>query len=241
MTKIKAIYFDLDGTLLNRDASLRDFLIHQYNRFQLEMTSVSITEYIERFIMVDQNGYVWKDVVYQKLVSTFHLSHINPESLLDDYLLNFQSNCVPYPNLINMLNQIKQRGLGIGLISNGFGTFQMNNVKALGIEHYFDTILISEWEGMKKPNPKLFLRACDRLNVLPQQSIYVGDHIQLDVHAAKNVGMNSVWKQNSLVDAETVDADWVIRDLLDLISILNQTAEQMTWGCTDGDAIKRVI
>lgn len=41
----------------------------------------------------------------------------------------------------------------------------MDNIKALGIEKYFETILVSEWEGVKKPDPQIFNRALEQLNV----------------------------------------------------------------------------
>ena len=41
----------------------------------------------------------------------------------------------------------------------------MDNIEALGIEKYFETILVYETEGIKKPNPEIFERALKRLNV----------------------------------------------------------------------------
>ena len=40
------------------------------------------------------------------------------------------------------------------MIPNGYGQFQMDNIKALGIEKYFETILVSEWEGIKNLTSK---------------------------------------------------------------------------------------
>jgi putative hydrolase of the HAD superfamily len=51
------------------------------------------------------------------------------------------------------------------MITNGIGKFQMDNIKALGIEKYFKTILVSEWEGFKKPDPNIFFRALKQLHV----------------------------------------------------------------------------
>lgn len=45
-----------------------------------------------------------------------------------------------------MLEELKSSNFLLGIITNGYGQFQMDNIKALGIEQYFDVILVSEWE-----------------------------------------------------------------------------------------------
>lgn len=61
---LKAVLFDLDGTLLNREASLKAFIDDQYDRFDA-LKAVSKERYCTRFIELDNYGYVWKDRVYQ--------------------------------------------------------------------------------------------------------------------------------------------------------------------------------
>ncbi|GIO29841.1 MULTISPECIES: HAD family hydrolase [Paenibacillus] len=64
-----------------------------------------------------------------------------------------------------------------GIISNGFGRFQMNNVHGLGIGHYFDGILISETEGIRKSDTEIFQKALQRLGGRPHEAIFVGDSV----------------------------------------------------------------
>lgn len=94
----------------------------------------------------------------------------------------------------------------------------MDNIKALQIEHYFDIILVSEWEGMKKPDERIFLKALNQLQVAPCESVFVGDHPENDVRAAKQVGMKGIWKKDA--GWEEVLADVVIEDLLELVPVL---------------------
>lgn len=83
---IKAIIFDLDGTLLNRDASIEMFVDCQYDRLNIELSHIPKDTYIKRFIELDQRGYVWKDKVYQQLAAEFEVKEITWEELLQDYL-----------------------------------------------------------------------------------------------------------------------------------------------------------
>lgn len=220
---IKAALFDLDGTLLNRDASVQLFIEQQYERLKAVLGCIPKEQYITRFIQLDKRGYVWKDRVYQQLVEEFHLVHITWEALLQDYLNEFKYSCVPFPNLISMLEQLKRDQLILGMITNGYGQFQMGNIKALAIEQYFDVILVSEWAGMKKPNPQLFLNAIENLNVLPHECVFIGDHPENDVKAAQHVGMKGIWKKDKQWD--DVEADALVEDLLEIPIIINSFSQ----------------
>lgn len=211
---IKAVLFDLDGTLLDRDASVKWFIEEQYEKLDKQLGHVPKEKYISRFIELDNHGYVWKDKVYQQLVNEFQIEDLTWEELLGDYIREFKNYCVPFPNLISMLEQLKQNNLVLGMITNGFGQFQIDNIKSLGIEPYFDTILVSEWEGMKKPNPQIFMRAIEKLNVSPSECIFVGDHPVNDVRAAQDVGMLGIWKKGMhWIDAK---GDFILADLGEL-------------------------
>ncbi len=114
---------------------------------------------------------------------------------------------------------LQDRSLRLGIITNGYGTFQMDNIKALGIEQYFETILVSEWERMKKPHPNIFPKALTQLGVAADESIYVGDHPVNDVKGSMNTGMGGVWKKD--VHWEKVLADHIITDLHELIDLVD--------------------
>ncbi|KAB2331306.1 HAD family hydrolase [Bacillus mesophilum] len=208
---IKAVLFDLDGTLLNRDESVKWFIQIQYDRLNKALGHIPKERYIRRFIELEHRGYVWKDIVYQQLVSEFEITDITWEELLQDYISHFKNHCIAFPNLIRMLAELKTKNLALGLITNGRGQFQMDNIKALGIGDYFNTILISEWEGIKKPDPQLFKRALHQLNVTPNESIFVGDHPDNDIKAARNIGMKGIWKRDSQWNHAA--ADFIIEDL----------------------------
>ncbi|MEH7253092.1 HAD family hydrolase [Neobacillus niacini] len=211
---VKAILFDLDGTLLDRDSSVKNFIHCQYDRLNRVVGHILRENYVGRFLELDQRGYVWKDQVYQQMVKEFGITEISWEELLQDYIDEFKNHCVPFPNLIRVLEELKSRNLLLGMITNGRGQFQMDNIKALGIERYFDSILISEWEGIKKPDHEIFKRALERLKVSVSQSVFVGDHPENDVKAARNLGMKGIWKKDSQWNG--VEADYIVNDLAEI-------------------------
>lgn len=223
---IKSVIFDLDGTLLNRDASVLKFIENQYERLIKWLGHIEKEDYISKFIELDCRGYVWKDKVYQQLVKEFTITGITWENLLQEYLNHFKNNCIAFPNLNHMLIKLKNQSIKLGIITNGKGQFQMDNIKALGIEKYFDTILVSEWEGIKKPNPQIFIKALDQLNVLAEESIYVGDHPENDVKAAQTVGMKAIWKRD--FHCGDVETNFIIDDLEELSSVIERITKPLT-------------
>lgn len=223
---IKSVIFDLDGTLLDRDASLKKFVFHQHNRLGDLLGHINRSAYTKRFIELDQHGYVWKDKVYQQLIAEFGIEGVSGEQLLEDYLTHFPCHCVPFSNLISILGQLKKSNIALGMISNGFTEFQLANIRALGIEAYFDVILISEREGLRKPDQRIFIRALDQLGVDAKTAIFVGDHPKNDVEAAAQAGMKSIWKRNS--QWPSANADFIIDGLAEIpviVEALNSALE----------------
>ncbi|WP_226681432.1 HAD family hydrolase [Sutcliffiella horikoshii] len=221
---IRAVIFDLDGTLLDREVSLNKFVVDQYERCNQAFIHINKNTYIDRFIELDARGYVWKDKVYQQLIDEFLIEELTWKELLDDYIHHFPFHCTPFDNAENTLQQLSKDNLSLGMITNGLEVFQMNNLKALGIGHFFQSILVSEREGIKKPNPEIFRRSAEFLQVSMKECLFVGDHPENDVTAAKAVGMTTVWKKDSYWDE--VDADIIIEDLGCLPAIVKYINEK---------------
>jgi len=124
----------------------------------------------------------------------------------------------------DVLKELKKKELLLGMITNGFTDFQWMNIKALGIDHYFDTILVSEQEGIKKPHKDIFLRALKALNVSAEESVYIGDHPENDVLGARGAGMHAVWKKDAFFDGSFTDS-YIIEDLKELLNVMNEFQE----------------
>jgi putative hydrolase of the HAD superfamily len=124
-----------------------------------------------------------------------------------------------------MLEELRSNNLVLGMITNGKGQFQMDNIKALEIKTYFEIILISEWEGIKKPDSQIFHRALEQLNVSPNESLFVGDHPDNDVKAAQKVGMKGIWKKD--FQWKNVEADFIVNDLAEIPIIIETLSHQI--------------
>lgn len=215
---IQAVLFDLDGTLLDRRQSLKQFIHDQYNRFASHLMNIEQSEYCSRFLELDNNGYTWKDKVYATLLCEYNITTLTPEQLLHDYITNFQHHCIPFQNMHELLQRLTQQNIKIGIITNGFTDFQINNLRALNIHTYTNTILVSEAEGIKKPHPEIFERALQKLDIKASECLYVGDHPENDVLGSERVGILGVWKRDSFWG--DFEHPRVVNDLLEVLSFL---------------------
>ncbi|WP_373687877.1 HAD family hydrolase [Acinetobacter sp. YH12207] len=217
---IKAILFDLDQTLLDRTYSLRQFINWQVNFFQL-VPQAKKSEFIEKFIQLDANGTVWKDVVYRKLIQEFAIKTYTEQLLLRSYIQDFNKFCCSFADVDSVILKLHQAGYLLGLISNGQSPFQEHNFQALGLAEFFSTVLVSEAVALRKPDAAIFHLACEKLKVQAEQCIFIGDNENADIRGANAVGMKSIFF-NPDAKIVSADADANLNDYANLWEIIQK-------------------
>jgi putative hydrolase of the HAD superfamily len=83
----------------------------------------------------------------------------------------------------------------------------------------FDTILISDAEGINKPDAEIFHRALQRLATDACRAVFVGDHPEVDVNGARRAGLQAVWRRDA-TDCRIVEADATIENIGELLPLL---------------------
>ena len=219
----KAVFFDLDGTLLDRDSSVKQFVEAQYDRLNSSLSHIRKATYVDKFIELDCRGHVWKDRVYQSLIQAFGITGMTWQAMLEDYETQFQFACIPFPNLLAMLSELKDEGYLLGVVTNGFGEFQSRSLAGLDIQSCFDTVLISDAEGVRKPQMEIFQRAMQKLDVQAANSTFVGDNPDADIVGARRAKMRTIWKRHSYSPAPK-EVDSIIDDLSEIPLILKSFA-----------------
>jgi putative hydrolase of the HAD superfamily len=122
-----------------------------------------------------------------------------PESVAERletcFRLNYPLHCHITQDTESTLHNLRDRGIKLGIITNGPTVWQSRKIDALGIAPLFDAIVISGNEGFEKPDPRIFAVALERCRAMPAESMFVGDHPEADIRGAKGAGMVPVWKQ----------------------------------------------
>lgn len=215
--KLQGILFDLDETLLDRTQSLIQFC--QWQATNVFHFNQDITQhFIQRFIELDCNGSVWKDLVYTQLKQEFKLQQ-SVEELLATYIKQFQNFCIANHQVNETILYLYENGYKLGLISNGKSPFQEHNFQSLKLEKYFSTVIVSEAVNLRKPDLQIFHLACQKLKLHPEQCIYIGDNEIADVRGAKNAGLTSIFYTKN-DDQTSRYADKTIHQFSELIDYL---------------------
>ena len=212
---IMAALFDLDGTILDRLSSLRVYLHLQVGRLSDVLESVPFGEYLDRVIELDAHGHAEKDSVFRSIEREFAMPSGTWKLLLDDFRTHFPHVCVPFPKAHQTLTTLRQQGLKLGLVTNGRVASQQPKIDGLGIASYFSTILISEAEGVSKPDPEIFRRAVRGLGVPAEETVMIGDNPEADIRGAKAFGMRAIWKRDDYWQAPQV-VDGIVGELEEL-------------------------
>ena len=200
LSGIKAISFDVDGTLWDFEDALRRGLeaaLREVRLIDPEGTEGLTVDHL------DQAWVVERDRQWGKITDLVKLRHDamrrafadidTPDNHLanratDAYVEERNCNNVPFDDVVPGLKAL--HGMyTLGTLTNG-----SMRPERLGLEKLFDFIVMSvEHGGIEKPDPRIFDVAIREAGCEPHELLHVGDHIEYDVRGAIDAGVRSVW------------------------------------------------
>jgi putative hydrolase of the HAD superfamily len=174
---LKAVLFDLDNTLLDRDAAFR------------ECVEAVVTEPEARaeLLRLDSGGHGQREALLQAwkrysgtTLSLGRLGELIAERLRPDH------------GLLATLRGLSE-GARLGVITNGGSEAQRRKFQAAGLDQVIplDHLWVSAEVGMAKPDPGIFLLASSHLKVTPGECLFIGDHGPHDLAGAVAAGMRA--------------------------------------------------
>ena len=205
------------GYLSNKDLSLPDF-----EEF-LDQSRKIFHPMIENSRITNQEAHF--EIALKKLISQFDISlneDFSLKKLLEIYYMEVYSERKLYPEVISVLNSLKSIGVRMGVVSNTTNPRFMkeNEMKAAGLEPFFDFAIYSSDTPYRKPHPSIFQLAIESLKLKPEEILFVGDNLRLDIVGAQNVGMKSAWinreRQTNSINGEP---EYEVQSLIDLLRI----------------------
>ena len=219
-TMIRAVLFDLDGTILDRLNCLRIYVHNVVERLPDTLGQFPFLKYMDKLIELDAHGHGDKHQVFRMLEREFGMPPGTWQKLLEDYETHFPHIAAPFPKAHQTLASLRDSGFKLGLVTNGPVTSQQPKIDGLGIGRYFGTILISGVEGVSKPDPEIFRRAVCNLGVAAEETVMIGDNPVADIGGARAFGMKAIWKQDDYWPAPDA-VDGVVRDLDELPALIS--------------------
>ncbi|MBC7234820.1 MAG: HAD family hydrolase [Chloroflexi bacterium] len=156
-----------------------------------------------------------------------------PDLLVERFRQEMSTPPALYPDALPVVRQLRER-YRLALLTNGLPELQGPKIAALGLEPFFELIVISGALGVGKPAPIPFLHILERLNVSPQEAVMVGNNWRADIGGAHGIGMRTVWvhrpsdesRGDEALDASICDA--VITELSQLPDALARLEHSAT-------------
>lgn len=178
-----AIFFDLDGTVIDSLQDIADAVNHTMRHFGLpERTPAELKPHLGWGV----------GTLMRRILPDF------PEERVEEvlafykpyYAVHAGDKSRPFPGILPMLERLKGDGLKLAIISNKPDAA----VQPLAREWFADTmsLAVGEIEGVRrKPHPDMLAAAADRLGLALERCLYVGDS-EVDVETARNTGIDCV-------------------------------------------------
>lgn len=202
--KYKHIFFDLDHTLYDFDRSTLDTFLELHKKFELDKKGVlPFDSFFERYQVVNiglweqyRLGNIEKEVLNVKrfylVLKEYGIDDWDmSEEFANEYLdLAPRKKCL-FPGVFEALDYLIEK-YDLHLITNGFEEVQEKKIDSNGLRKYFKTITTSEEAGVKKPESGIFRLALSKAKAAINESLMVGDNIEVDIAGARDFGMDQM-------------------------------------------------
>lgn len=191
---IKAIVFDFDGTLSNRQENAYGVFSDYFRDYFKQMNDLEYEAMLQDLIMYDCNGTI--PVKTRMIPFKNKYGKYLPENFEEEFIPFYYDHMFEYAVLkketIDVLERLKGK-YKLAVLSNGDSKSQHSKITKVGIKQYFDEVLVSGDIGIHKPDKRIFEYVADKLNVKLEECLMVGDVFSSDILGAINAGITPVW------------------------------------------------
>lgn len=101
------------------------------------------------------------------------------------------SNVTLYPDAEKILSLLKKRGLSVGLITNGLQSDVDEILPKVGLQGFFDIVVVIDTLGKMKPDPEVFHCAVQKLRTAHCEAVFIGDEVEADYKEAQGSGLTA--------------------------------------------------
>ncbi|MFA5374861.1 MAG: HAD family hydrolase [Dehalococcoidia bacterium] len=226
MSKIRAVIFDCYSTLIDIKTNEHKEEIFYYLSMYLEYYGLSITpeelrasieQEKKRIIKQKKERYpevdlelVFRAILRKEGSDDHHVA----ESCCKFLRVISIDQLQLFPDSVPVLKLMKSSGYPMAIVSDAQKAFCIDEIKSLGIAHFFDHFVISSYFGFSKPDLRLFAIACSLLGIEPGETAYIGDNPIKDVKGPKKIGIHSILINRSGEPLTTeVEPDFTASDL----------------------------
>jgi putative hydrolase of the HAD superfamily len=164
----------------------------------------------------------WRRIVAHALDSLGAANDELAEAIAGHFSVDRRQVMRLFPEARAILECLRERGIPLGLVTNGDAIQQRYKIERHDLARYFDVMVIEGEFGAGKPDEAVYRHALDVLRAKPGDTCMVGDNLAFDVEGARRVGIAGIWvdrNRTGLPADSTVRPDHVIASLTDLLPL----------------------
>lgn len=228
---MKHLFFDLDHTLWDFEKNSEVALNQLYEQYKLGDHIRSFRTFLTTYRKI--NGHLWNEYSSGKItkeqlrinrfIETLYEFNIRDKQLASDlcegYITSspYQTNL--FPGTIETLENLKNEGFELHIITNGFKEIQHIKLGKSKIDHFFDLVLCSEEVGKAKPAKEVFTTALERTKAKANESLMIGDNYKADILGAARAQISGILFDPHRYYKENTH-DWQIQELSEIPELL---------------------
>ena len=229
--KYQHLFFDLDHTLWDFESNSRFTLEELYEQFQLKQKGIHDFEefhrhyinYNERLWEKYRNGLMKVDELrWKRMWLTLLEFKIADEELSREmgmvFLDRLPTRNILFPHTREILDYLANKNYHLHLITNGFERTQHSKLQNARLENYFETVITSETSNSLKPNKEIFDFALMKTRARKEESIMLGDSIEVDIVGAMNAGIDQVYVNHTGIEPP-IKPTYIVYSLKELENI----------------------
>ncbi len=231
LVKYKSIFIDLDDTLWDTRANMRDSMAEIYDEYQLNRWFADFDHYYTLY--TTRNLELWhlyhfgkitkQELTRERFLYPLQQVGVNDEvmsvNLGRDFLERTTTKTKLVPHAIELLEYLHPK-YRLFIISNGFREVQHKKLKNSGLSHYFEKVILSEDVGVNKPHPDIYHFALKSTNSRKDESIMIGDNLQTDIAGAHNLKMDQIYFADNQMVRSDFEPKFTVNSLLEIKGIL---------------------
>ena len=243
---IRALLFDVNGTLIDieTDEGLEEiyraighFLLYQgisLHRWEVRDLYFQImqrqrAESTEKFPEWDAVA-VWRELLHTRAGDYIRSLPLEKQEQLPLFLAELHRGIARkrlrlYPGVQETLDQLRLH-YRMAIVSDAQSAYAVPELRAVGLLNYFNPIIVSGDYGYRKPDPRLFQKALDVLQVQPQQALFLGNDVYHDIFGAQQVGMKAILVSSDQGPTvhQSISPDYTISSFAELPQAVNYFA-----------------
>jgi HAD superfamily hydrolase (TIGR01662 family) len=151
------------------------------------------------------------------------------QGAMEQFYAESETYWIPLPSSTQVLIELRDEGYRLGLISNaGDENNVYRLIKKSNLDDFFDPILVSAAEGVRKPDTRLFEKVISAWELSADQVVMVGDTLAEDIVGAKSAGMHQIWLKENVdtsenqILAEEIQPELIAPSLVDIPEMIRK-------------------